>query len=33
MCWESKSKHVLVQKCSEIKEKNKFFLTETKERH
>ena len=34
MCREPKSKHALIQKRSEIKyKKNKFFLTESKERH
>ena len=33
MCGEPKSKHALIQKRSEIKKKNKFFLTENKERY
>ena len=32
MCGEPKSKHALIQKRSEIKQKNKFFLTESKKR-
>ena len=33
MCGEPKSKHVLIQKRSEIKWKIQVFLTESKERH
>ena len=35
MCGEPKSKHALIQKRSEVKQKkkNKFFLTESKERY
>ena len=33
MCREPKSKHVLIQKRSEIKLKKQVFLTESKEQH
>ena len=33
MCGEPKSKHVLIQKLSEITQKKQVFSTESKERH
>ena len=33
MCREPKSKHALIQKIQKLNIKNKFFLTESKERH